>query len=263
MPQKTLKLLPSTRIAPPPVKQWQATSSNVRDVKQPRSYASPPRRTSPMRGHIFPWIGFRRRKPNLPGTHERLGAPALGFGILRTPPTRYPPARHLRLSLEQPSLISSKARMAAENGRFEIVRHASLPAPAQSAESPNVYWVSAKSCQFRRHPLVGVFGADADVARRNDEDRAAAARPAADRFHRRDSPPARGLRKEKTAHPRRAPRQFPSDARAAPWPSSTAACRSEQPLHRSIPRPIRARPEFAFLDTRKRTHGSRLLLESR
>ena len=29
--------------------------------------------------------------------HERLGAPALGFGRFRTPPTRYPPARHLRL----------------------------------------------------------------------------------------------------------------------------------------------------------------------
>ena len=48
-------------------------------------------------GHNFPWRQFRRRKPNLPEMHERLGAHALGFGRFRTPPTRYPPARHLRL----------------------------------------------------------------------------------------------------------------------------------------------------------------------
>src|SRR4029077_3066616 len=48
-------------------------------------------------GDSLPWIEFQRRIQNLPGTLGRLGAPALGFGRLQTPPTRYPPARHLRL----------------------------------------------------------------------------------------------------------------------------------------------------------------------
>src|SRR5207245_5622122 len=45
------------------------------------------------RGGILPAKGSCRRKPGLSGTPGRPGAPALGFGICRTPPNRYPPAR--------------------------------------------------------------------------------------------------------------------------------------------------------------------------
>src|ERR1700678_4496038 len=55
---------------------------------------------NPWHGHSSPWIMFQRRKLNLPGTHERIDAPALGFGRFRTPPTRYLPARHLLLLAE-------------------------------------------------------------------------------------------------------------------------------------------------------------------
>src|SRR6266852_8166675 len=45
------------------------------------------------RGGILPVKGSCRRKPGLSGTPVQLGAPALGYGRLRTPPNRYPPAR--------------------------------------------------------------------------------------------------------------------------------------------------------------------------
>ena len=59
--------------------------------------------------------------------------------------------------------------MAAENGSLEIVRDLLLPAPAQSAEPPNIRGFRAV-CQFRRKPFVGILSADADVVRRDDED---------------------------------------------------------------------------------------------
>src|SRR5271170_1196470 len=72
-------------------------------------------------------------------------------------------------SLEQSISNFLEARMAAENGPFEIIRDRSLPAPAQSAEPPNSIGFR-QPCQFRGEPFVSVLRADADVARRNDED---------------------------------------------------------------------------------------------
>src|SRR6202040_1254714 len=81
-------------------------------------------------GHIFPWKQFRRRKPNLPETHERLGAHALGFGRFRTPPTRYPPARHLRLLARA---IRPEFPSGADDGRKRAAQSRSQPFPAGSS----------------------------------------------------------------------------------------------------------------------------------
>src|SRR6185437_2169968 len=51
------------------------------------------RRAIPARVRTFAWRESPPRTRSLPGTLGRLGAPALGFGILQTPPNRYPPAR--------------------------------------------------------------------------------------------------------------------------------------------------------------------------
>ncbi len=191
---------------------------------------------NPSRGHTFPWKGFRRRKPNLPGTPERLGAPALGFGILRTPPTRYPPARHSaapRLSNPDPDF--SESRMAAENGPLEIVRERFLPAPAQSAEPPNIRGFLAV-CQFRGNPLISVLRADADVFAAKRRRSCAWVRRREDIFHRRDSPPKRARRTEKMARRRQGPKQSASGVRAAIFffvsrsmPISAAAASLEPP----------------------------------
>src|ERR1700723_3918945 len=73
-------------------------------------------------------------------------------------------------ALEQCVTNFTETRKTAEDGSLEIIREtASLPAPAQSAEPPD-FRGFCSLCQFRRNPLVGVFGADADVARRDNQD---------------------------------------------------------------------------------------------
>src|SRR5580698_604814 len=73
-------------------------------------------------------------------------------------------------SLEQFGPDFSKARVSAENRALEVVQERLfLPAPAQSAELNDIRGFSP-FCQLFGDPLVGVFGADADLSRRDDDD---------------------------------------------------------------------------------------------
>src|SRR6201984_54466 len=72
-------------------------------------------------------------------------------------------------SLEQSVPNFLQARMTTENGLLKVVRNPSLPAPAQSAEPPDLRGFCA-FCQFGRKPSVGVLRTDADVTRRDDND---------------------------------------------------------------------------------------------
>ena len=197
----------------------------------------------------FRWIGFQRRKPNLPGTPERLGAHALGFGILQTPPTRYPPARRSRLlRLSNPNRISrsrGRRRKQAPRNRSNHL----LPAPAR-AQNSQILWVSIVLSIPLKKPLIGVlrahamsFGETTTTSLRPD-------RRDDPNSHRRDPPPAPPA-EQKKRHVRPDPRQFPSSARAATSFSSGGACRSAPQRRRLSRRPDLARPESVFPGARE------------
>src|SRR5271157_847607 len=118
----------------------------------------------------------RRRRPGHAETRQRLGAPLLGSGKLQTPPNRYPPARLLTPSTEQPALDLRKPGMTPEDRRLEIVLEALfLRAPTQSTE-PKQFMVRRRFCQrsqFRRmQPAVGIRRRHVDLFRRNNQQRA-------------------------------------------------------------------------------------------
>src|ERR1700733_8174504 len=80
------------------------------------------RKTTGEPEHNLPGSVFPLRKPDHPEMQVRLGAHALGFGIIRTPPTRYPPARHLSLLARA---VSFEFLEAADDGEIPAPRNRS------------------------------------------------------------------------------------------------------------------------------------------